>query len=122
MGASPTPLDPLAVLTDSLRRFAQRGEPKRLRKGHLLIEEGEQGDTLFIIPAGRVRVFGSGRNRDCEITYGLGEYVRKISLDGGPRSANVEACEAGECAVVTKQSLRRRIAEHLESPSICSPG
>ena len=58
------------------------------------------------MPAGRVRVFGSGgsgRNneRDREITYGVGEYVRKISLEGGPRSANVEACEAGECAVVT---------------------
>ena len=74
---------------------------------------------------------GSGRNgdRDCEIiygtygtygTYGLDEDVRKISLEGGPRSANVEACETGECAVVTKQSLRRRIAEHLESPSTCS--
>ena len=82
------------------------------------------------MPAGRVRLFGgggSGRNgdRDCEITYGtygLAEDVRKISLEGGPRSANVEACEAGECAVVTKQSLRRRIAEHLESPSIGSPG
>ena len=75
-----------------------------------------------------MRVFGSGRNRDREITYGtygtygLDEDVRKISLEGGPRSANVEACEAGECAVVTKQSLRRRIAEHLESPSIGSPG
>ena len=82
------------------------------------------------MPAGRVRLFGgggSGRNgdRDCEITYGtygLGEDVRKISLDGGPRSANVEACEASECAVVTEQTLPRHIAEHLESLSTCSPG
>ena len=69
-----------------------------------------------------MRVFGSGRNRDREITYGVGEYVRKISLEGGPRSASVEAVEAGECAVVTEQTLPRHIAEHLESLSTCSPG
>ena len=122
MAASPTPLDPLTVLTDSLRRLAQRGELKRYRKGYRLIEEGEQGDTLFIILAGRVRVFGSGgtgRNgdRDREITYGtygVGEYVGEISLVGGPRSASVVAIEACECAVVTKQTLLRHIAEHPE--------
>ena len=120
MAASPTPLDPLAVLTDSLRRLAQRGELKRYRKGHRLIEEGEQDDTIFIILKGRVRVFGtggSGRNGDREITYGtygVGEYVGEISLDGGPRSASVEAIDPCECAVVTKQTLLRHIAEHPE--------
>lgn len=120
MAASPTPLDPLAVLNDSLRRLAERGEVKRYRKGHRLIEEGEHGDTIFIILEGRVRVFGSGgseRNRDREITYGtygVGEYFGEISLDGGPRSASVDAIESCECAVVTKQTLLRHIAEHPE--------
>lgn len=115
------PLDPLAVLPDPLRRLAQRGELKRFRKGHRLIDEGEYGDTIFIILAGRVRVFGSGRsdsnNRDREITYGtygVGEYIGEISLDGGPRSASVEALEPCECAVVTRQTLLQHIAEHPE--------
>ncbi len=120
MAASPPPLDPLAVLTDSLRGLAQRGELKHYRKGHRLIEEGEQGDTIFIILSGKVRVFGTGasdKNRDREITYGtygVGEYIGEISLDGGPRSASVEVTEACECAVVTKQTLLRHIAEHPE--------
>jgi CRP/FNR family cyclic AMP-dependent transcriptional regulator len=114
------PSDPLAVLSDSLRQLAQRGELKRYRKGHRLIEEGEQGDTIFIILSGRVRVFGTGgdeRNRGREITYGThgaGAYLGEISLDGGPRSASVEVIDACECAVVTKQTLLKHIGEHPE--------
>jgi CRP/FNR family cyclic AMP-dependent transcriptional regulator len=109
--------DPLAVLTEPLRLLAQRGELKRFRKGHRLIEEGERGDTIFIILAGRVRVFGSGERADREITYGtygVGEYFGEISLDGGPRSASVEAIEACTCAIVTRQTLLRHIAERPE--------
>jgi len=108
--------DPLAVLSDSLRLLAQRGELKRYRKGHRLIEEGEFGDTIFIILSGRVRVFGTGE-KGREITYGThaaGDYLGEISLDGGPRSASVEVIEACECAVVTKQTLLRHIGEHPE--------
>jgi CRP/FNR family cyclic AMP-dependent transcriptional regulator len=109
--------DPLAVLTEPLRLLAQRGELKRFRKGHRLIDEGERGDTIFIILAGRVRVFGSGERADREITYGtygVGEYFGEISLDGGPRSANVEAIDVCTCAIVTRQTLLQHIAEHPE--------
>ena len=110
------PPDPLAVLSEPLRELARRGELKRFRKGQRLIEEGEYGDTIFIILSGRMRVFGSG-DRDREITYGtygVGEYLGEISLDGGPRSASVVALESSECAVVTRQTLLSHIAEHPE--------
>ena len=114
MPASNTPADPLAVLPEPLRLLARRGELKRYRKGHPLIEEGDQGDTLFIILAGRVRVFSRGE-RDREITYGTygaGEYFGELSLDGGPRSASVVILEASVLAVVTRQTLHQHIAEH----------
>ena len=111
------PADPLAVLSEPLHLLARRGELKRFRKGHRLIEEGERGDTIFIILAGRVRVFGSSDRADREITYGtygVGEYFGEISLDGGPRSASVEAVEVCTCAVVTRQTLLQHIAERPE--------
>lgn len=122
MASRPAPtalsVDPLSVLPESLRQLAMRGELKRYRKGHRLIEEGESGDSIFIILAGRVRVFGSGGARaDREITYGTygaGEYVGEISLDGGPRSAHVETIEACTCVIVTRQTLLRHIGEHPE--------
>jgi len=109
--------DPLAVLAEPLRLLAQRGETRRFRKGHRLIDEGERGDTIFIILAGRVRVFASSERADREITYGtygVGEYFGEISLDGGPRSASVEAIEACTCAIVTRQTLLQHIAERPE--------
>ena len=116
MDSPNAPSDPFTVLTGSLLLLAQHGELKRFRKGHRIIEEGESGDTLFIILAGKVRVFGSDE-REREITYGnygVGEYLGEISLDGGPRSASVEALEPCLCAVVTRQTLLAHIAEHPE--------
>lgn len=106
----------LAELPESLRRLAERGELRHYPKGVRLIQEGEQGDTLFIILKGRVRVFGTGAN-EREITYGTygaGEYLGEISLDGGPRSASVSTLEACVCAVVTRQTIRQHIADHPE--------
>ena len=116
MPASDASADLLADLTEPLRLLAQRGEFRRYRKGHRLIQEGDYGDTLFIILAGRVRVFSSGE-RDREITYGTygpGEYLGEISLDGGPRSASVETLEACHFSVITKHTLLLHIAEHPE--------
>ena len=33
------------------------GVPRRYRRGALLIQEGETGDTLYIVRAGRLRAF-----------------------------------------------------------------
>ncbi len=114
---SPLPTaDLLAVLPEALRRLARHGEIKRYRKGHRLIQEGDHGDTLFIILSGRVRVFGSD-DQDREITYGTygaGEYHGEMSLDGGTRSATVVTLEPCECAVVTRQTLQQHIAAHPE--------
>jgi CRP/FNR family transcriptional regulator, cyclic AMP receptor protein len=104
------------ALSESLRLLARRGELKRFRKGHRLIEEGQHGDTLYIVLAGRLRAYSIGE-RDREITYGTygpGEYVGEMSLDGGPRSASVQTLETTDCAVVARPTLERHIAEHPE--------
>jgi CRP/FNR family transcriptional regulator, cyclic AMP receptor protein len=103
-------------MSDALVALASRGEVRRYRKGTLLIQEGDHGDTLFIILSGRLRVF-SGDDNDREIThgvYGPGEYLGEMSLDGGPRSASVITLEASSCAVVGRRTLERFIAERPE--------
>jgi CRP/FNR family transcriptional regulator, cyclic AMP receptor protein len=100
------------ALPESLRPLAMRGDLRRYRKGTLLIQEGDQGDTLFIILAGHLRVFSIGEH-DREITYGIygpGEYLGEMSLDGGVRSASVITLEPSQCAVVTRRSLEQHIA------------
>lgn len=102
------------MLGSSIRALAERGVVRRYRKGTVLIEEGDVSDTLYIILSGRVRVYSSG-DRGREVTYGSygpGEYVGEMSLDGGPRSASVVTTEASICAVVTRATLQAYIGEN----------
>ncbi len=108
--------DAQLAVPESLRTLVARGQPRRYRKGTLLIQEGEHGDTLYIVLSGRVKAF-SLDERDREIVYGVygpGEYLGEMSLDGGPRSASVITLEATACAVVTRQTLREHIAANPE--------
>jgi len=109
---SPPSPDLLMDLPAPLRTLASRGEPRRYKKGTLLIQEGDQGDTLFILLSGRVKAFSTD-DRDREIVYGIygpGEYMGEMSLDGGPRSASVITLEPTACVVITRRTLREHFA------------
>ena len=113
------PLDPFphsVVASDSLRALARRGEVRQYRKGVVLIQEGDRSDLLYIVLSGSVKAY-SIDSRDREITYGTygpGEYLGEMSLDGGPRSASVITLLATRCAVVTRHTLREHISAHPE--------
>lgn len=112
----PADADLLAALPASLRELAAQGAIRRYRANTTLIEEGDRGDTLFMVLSGALRIFCSDPNGR-EITlgiYGPGEYVGEMSLDGGPRSASVSTEEASVCAVVSGQSLRQHLAANPE--------
>ena len=109
------PVDPFdtAPLSDSLRALARRGVLHRLRKGVQIISEGDRGDSLFIVLSGQLRAFSIGGD-EREVTYGVhgpGEYVGEMGLDGGLRSANVQTLQASVCALVTRATLERHLAE-----------
>ncbi|MDQ6680903.1 MAG: cyclic nucleotide-binding domain-containing protein, partial [Pseudomonadota bacterium] len=100
--APPPSLD---ILPDALRGLAQRGEVRRYRKGVLLVQEGDPGDTLFIILVGRIKAFGTEGDRELTYgTYGPGDYLGEMSLDGGLRSASLIALETTHCAIVTRHT------------------
>jgi len=99
-----------------VQALAAKGVHRRYRRGTLLIQEGETGDTLYIVLQGRLRAF-LGDEAGKELTlgiYGPLEYVGEMSLDGGPRSANVEACEPSTCSVVSRATLLDYIGDHPE--------
>lgn len=100
--------------TRLVKSLAAMGQQRRYAARALLIQEGDLGDNIFVVLRGRVRVFSSG-SKGKEITlgiYGANEYVGEMALDGGARSASVEALEATTCSVVTRAQLRRHIAAH----------
>jgi CRP/FNR family cyclic AMP-dependent transcriptional regulator len=115
-GVDPAALVETAPLSDAVRALARRGEFCRFPKGAVLIQEGTQGDTLYIVLQGRLRVYGAHFANEREIThgtYGPGEYVGEMSLDGGPRSASVAALEPTLCAMVTRRTLQAHLGENL---------
>lgn len=106
----------LDALPPPVRALAKQGMIRRYRANTTLIEENDQGDSVFIVLSGMLRIFcadNSGR----EITlalYGPGEYVGEMSLDGGPRSASVATERASICATVSGVTLRQHLAKQPE--------
>jgi len=99
---------------DVLRQIAARGRIRKFQKNAVIIQEGDSGDSLYVILAGRVKVYASdenGREVIIEI-FGPGEYVGEMVLDGGLRSASVMTLEPSTFSVLTRNELREHIAQH----------
>ena len=106
----------VAGLNPALRALALRGMIRSYRKNSVIINEGEMGDSLFVLLQGNVKVFSTDQNGR-EITYGdigAGDYFGEMSLDGGPRSASVMTLEASVCSVVSRSAVRDHLAEEPE--------
>jgi CRP/FNR family cyclic AMP-dependent transcriptional regulator len=117
MTPTATPRDLEILKDDILREVAARGQIRRFPKNVTIIQEGDVGDSLFIILAGRVKVYASdesGREVIIDI-FGPGEYVGEMVLDGGVRSASVMTLEPSAFAVIGRADLRAHIVEHPDA-------
>jgi CRP/FNR family transcriptional regulator, cyclic AMP receptor protein len=109
--------DLLAPLAEStLRAIAEEGVVRSFPKGAILINEGDIGESLYIVISGRVKVYASNAaGREIVLSFfGPGEYVGEMSLDGSPRSASVMTVEPTTCAIVTRASFRDFALAHPE--------
>lgn len=83
-------------------------------KNTVIVNEGDQTHSIFIISSGRVKVFlhnQDGREVILSI-HGPGEYFGEITLDEGPRSASVMTLEASRFLIISKDDFRRFLAGH----------
>jgi CRP/FNR family cyclic AMP-dependent transcriptional regulator len=106
------PIDDNA-LPELLRPLAERSEIRRFRKGSLVLDEGDRGDSLYIVLAGELRAFtGSDTGRHVAYgVYGPGDYLGEMGLDGGARMASVEATADTTCALVERATLMQYLGE-----------
>jgi len=116
MATAPTldAAEPLAQ--ETLRAIAATGVVRTFPKNTILINEGDQGDSLYIVVSGRVKVYASNEaGREFVIAFhGAGEYLGEMSLDGSPRSASVITVEPTTCAIVTRAQFRDFVLAHPE--------
>ena len=77
-------------------------------KNTLVMCEGDQSDSLYVVLSGKVKVFLSDEEGK-EVTLnmqGEGEYFGELALlDEAPRSASVMTAEATKLAVISKRSF-----------------
>jgi CRP/FNR family cyclic AMP-dependent transcriptional regulator len=103
----------LSGLQPSVARLAARGIVRNYRKNTIILNEGEPGDSLFVLLQGQVKVYATDENGR-EITYGTidaGDYFGEMSLDGGPRSASVMTVDASLCSLVSRTSVQQHLAD-----------
>lgn len=106
----------VAALAPSVRALAVRGTLRNYRKNSVIINEGEIGDSLFVLLQGSVKVYSTDAEGR-EITYNIvhaGDYFAEMWLDGGPRSASVMTLEDCVCSVVGRDALRDHLAAEPE--------
>jgi hypothetical protein len=100
---------------DELRALQAMGGRRRFVNGEILIEQGREGENLFVILSGKVRVLhlaDSGAVTELgELGYGaaLGDMAL---VDSGPTSARVEAVGGAEAYVWPLAQLRPYLASH----------
>jgi CRP/FNR family cyclic AMP-dependent transcriptional regulator len=99
-----------------LKAVAAHGVERSYAKNAVLVSEGDSADSLYVILAGRVRIYASDEDGHEVVfgTQGPGEYFGEMVLDGGPRSASVITLEKSRFLVVPKPQLRELIAANPE--------
>ena len=96
---------PTAEFLKTVRLFREFGEPelqaltgqlreRKLRKGHALFREGDEGEEMFLVREGTVLVSKSvtGKVEQVLARFGPGDFFGEMSLfDQSPRSATIQA-------------------------------
>lgn len=102
---------PDLACSPSIAALARLGRRCRFAPGALVLREGDPGDSLFVLLTGRIRIFVDADERRFVIgTYGPGTLFGEGSLDGGPRTASVEAVSEIQCAMLSYDELREKLA------------
>lgn len=101
-------IGPLASLDENaLRALAPHGTTRAFPKNALIITEGDETDSLYVLLSGRIKVFVSDEDGKEMVlsTAREGNYFGEMVLDGGPRSASVMALEACRCFVMPMSDI-----------------
>ena len=102
-----------------LALVASKSYVKAIARGQVLFSEGEPGDHLFVVAAGRVKVT-VGSERGERLTLAVlkpGDSLGEMSvLDGSPRSATVEALDDARLVCVPSMVWLNLLQT---SPAVC---
>ena len=96
-----------------LAQLARHAEPLSVRAGEVIVAQGDDGDAMYCIIKGRVKVTCIDTDEQTRFTREAGLAILQdgdcfgemAMLTGQPRSATVTALEAGELLVLPRTQL-----------------
>lgn len=94
---------------DFLVRLASIMDELSFAKGHTIFTQGQEGQSLYIIVSGRVKVH-IGQRELAQLEQGAC-FGEMSVFDAEPRSASITTLEPCECLVLTQQQLYDAIDE-----------
>src|SRR5688572_6085057 len=78
-----------------LHELAPHGVARNFAKNAIVLNEGDETSSLYVILSGRVKAYVTGEDgRELVVaTLSVGEYFGELVLDGGPRAASIMTLE-----------------------------
>ena len=98
-----------------LQTIGSRTNTRVFPRNAIIVNEGDQTDSLYIVISGRVKVFSSDEEGKEVVlnTIGPGEYFGEVALlDEQPRSASVIALESAKLAMIPRADFLRYLNEY----------
>ena len=105
------------VQENDLRALAERAVTRSYAKQAIIVNEGDESDSLYMILSGRVKIYLSdetGKELILAIK-GPGQYFGEMVLDEQPRSASVMTLEPAQFAILSRADFRAFLLGHPET-------
>ncbi len=108
----------VGLVGDELQEVLDAFESRSFQAGDTIVKMGDEGDELFLVVAGKVRVWtgdGPVSNERTLSVMGPGEHFGEASMiSGKPRSASVSALTYLETLVLRREGYQRLLPKHPE--------
>jgi CRP/FNR family transcriptional regulator, cyclic AMP receptor protein len=97
--------------------LAALGTIRSYPKNTILIQEGDRSDQLYVVLAGRLKVFLADADGKEIIVDMLGprQYFGEMAFDGGQRSASVMTVDPCKLAVVQREDFRLFLTQNSDA-------
>ncbi len=99
-----------------LRALGDRAAVRSYPKQAIIVSEGDESDTLYLVMAGRVKIYlADEHGKELILAIkGPGQYFGEMVLDGDARSASVMTLEPSQFAIVSRADFRAFLLGHAE--------
>ena len=100
---------------EDLKAISNHAITKTYAKNTVILNEGDESDSLYVILAGRVKVFLSDEDGKEVIlnTQETGDYFGELALiDEAPRSASVMTLDDSKMSIISKRDFESCLVRH----------